>query len=53
MHYYAEKILTQKLEELQFEILRIERLSHQMQDGSNTVDLILVAKLKSQDSIVS
>jgi len=53
MHYYAEKILTQKLEELQFEILRIERLSHHMQDGSNTVDLILVAKLKSQDSIVS
>ncbi len=47
MHYYSEKILTQKLEELQFEILGLERISYHLHDGSNTVDLIVVAKMKS------
>jgi ubiquinone/menaquinone biosynthesis C-methylase UbiE len=47
MHYYSEKILIQKLEELQFEILGLERLSYLLPDVSNTVDVILVAKMKS------
>jgi ubiquinone/menaquinone biosynthesis C-methylase UbiE len=47
MHYYKEADLTQLLIQNKFSILKTDRIRSEMTDGTEVIDLILIAQIKN------